>query len=164
MRSTLLPAVAVLAVAGCSAPSPDPGAATTRSPQASATVPATGDPALTATRISFTASDAYVVVHLEDNPTSRDLLTRLPLTLEFEEFSGREKISYLTELLTTDGSPGSAPRDGTLVYYKPWGNLGFYYNATGGHDDNLITLGTVESGMDRLDRLEQGPVTVIPQP
>lgn len=156
MRSTLLPAVAALAVAGCSAPSPNPGAAMSRAPQSS--------PAVTAARISFTAGQAQVVVRVEDNPTSRDLLARLPLTLEFQEFSGREKISYLTEPLTTGGSPGSAPRDGTLIYYKPWGNLGFYYNATGGHDDNLITLGTVESGMDRFEGLERGPVTVTPLP
>lgn len=43
---------------------------------------------------------------------------------------------------------------------KPWGNLGFYYDASGSHDDNLIPLGTVESGMDQLDRLQQGQVTV----
>lgn len=153
MRSTLLPAVAALAVAGCSATATAP-----------VSVPTTGDPAVTAARISFTAGHAQVVVRVEDNPTSRDLLARLPLTLEFQEFSGREKISYLTEPLTTGGSPGSAPRDGTLIYYKPWGNLGFYYNATGGHDDNLITLGTVESGMDRLEGLERGPVTVTPLP
>ena len=117
---------------------------------------------MTAARISFTAGDTQVVVRVEDNPTSRDLLAKLPLTLEFEEFGGREKISYLAAPLATHGSPGSAPGDGTLVYYKPWGNLGFYYNATGGHDDNLITLGTVESGMDGLDRIERSPVTVTP--
>ncbi|WP_143175348.1 cyclophilin-like fold protein [Cryptosporangium aurantiacum] len=108
----------------------------------------------------FSSGGAEVVVRMNDNPTSRDLLSKLPLTLTFEEFGGREKISYLPERLTTEGSPGSAPRNGTLIYYKPWGNLGFYYNATGGVDDNLITLGTVEAGMDRLDRLEQGQVTV----
>lgn len=37
------------------------------------------------------------------------------------------------------------------------GSPGFYCNASGGHDDNLITLRTVESGMDQLDRLAQGP-------
>jgi hypothetical protein len=68
-------------------------------------------------------------------------------------------MSYLPARLTTDGSPGSAPTNGTLIYYKPWGNLAFYYNASGGHDDSLITLGTVESAKDQLDRLTQDTVT-----
>ncbi|MFU8874582.1 cyclophilin-like fold protein [Micromonospora sp. SL4-19] len=113
-------------------------------------------------RIRFTTGDISIVVRLADNPTSRDLVSRLPLALTFEEFAGREKISYLPHRLDTDGSPGSTPSNGTLIYYKPWGNLGFYYNATGGHDDNLIPLGTVETGMDQLDRLEQGQITVEP--
>lgn len=112
------------------------------------------------TRVRFTAGNTEVVVRLNDNPTSRDLVSRLPLTVRFEEFGGREKISYLPERLNTEGAPGSTPQNDSLIYYKPWGNLGFYYNATGGHDDNLILLGTVESGMDRLDGLEQAPVTI----
>lgn len=35
-------------------------------------------PAVTAARISFTAGDAQVVVHVEDNLTIRDLPARLP--------------------------------------------------------------------------------------
>jgi hypothetical protein len=48
----------------------------------------------------------------------------------------------------------------TSFYYKPWGNLGFLHNAGGGHDDNVISIGTIESGMDQLNRLERGQVTV----
>ena len=115
---------------------------------------------MSTTRVRFRASSATVVVSLIASPTSRDLVSKLPLTLTFEDFAGKEKISYLPTRLAADGSPGSAPTNGTLIYYTPWGNLGFYDNASGGHDDNLITLGTVESGADQLDRLVQGPVTV----
>ncbi|MCP2323935.1 hypothetical protein HDA40_002442 [Hamadaea flava] len=115
---------------------------------------------MSAARIRFTTGEASIVVQLADNPTSRDLVAQLPLTLTFEEFAGREKISYLPRRLATDGSAGSAPANGTLIYYKPWGNLGFYYRAAGGHDANLIPLGTVETGLDQLNRLEHGPVTV----
>ncbi|MFG2039069.1 cyclophilin-like fold protein [Dactylosporangium sp. NPDC048998] len=115
---------------------------------------------MSTTRVRFRTGSATVVVGLIDSPTSRDLVSKLPLSLTFEDFAGKEKISYLPARLATDGSPGSAPTNGTLIYYKPWGNLGLFYNASGGHDDNLITLGTVESGMDQLDRLGQGTVTV----
>jgi hypothetical protein len=44
----------------------------------------------------------------------------------------------------------------------PWGNLGFFYNAdpTGDVSDDVITIGKVESGIDQLNRLERGDVTV----
>jgi len=115
-----------------------------------------------ATRVRFSTGEAEIVVRLADNPTSRDFVSKLPLTLTFEEFAGKEKISYLPERLTTEGSPGSAPRNGQLIYFAPWGNLGFFYNADPGAavDDRVITIGTVESGMDQLTRLETGQVTV----
>lgn len=111
-------------------------------------------------QVRFSIGDAEIVIRVADNPTSRDFVSKLPLTLTFEDFVGKEKISYLPERLSTDGSPGSAPRNGDLIYYKPWGNLGFVYNADGGHDDNVITVGRVESGMEHLNRIEEGQVTV----
>ena len=80
----------------------------------------------------------------EDNPTTRDFLSLLPLTIAFEEFNGREKIGYLPRELDIDGSPGHDPEDGDLIYFAPWGNLGFYYNTEGiEHDDRVIHLGTL---------------------
>ena len=32
---------------------------------------------------------------MADNPVTRDFLSMLPLTLEFEDLAGNEKISYL---------------------------------------------------------------------
>ncbi|MFJ8581783.1 cyclophilin-like fold protein [Micromonospora sp. NPDC093277] len=113
-----------------------------------------------ATQVRFVTDGTEIGVRIADNPTSRDFISKLPLRLRFEEFAGKEKISYLPERLTTDGSPGSAPQNGNLIYYVPWGNLGFFYNADGGHDDNVITIGRVESGVEQLDRLERGEVTV----
>ena len=116
---------------------------------------------MNATRVRFSAGDAEIIIRITDNPTSRDLLSKLPLTLTFEEFAGREKISYLPQRLTTDGSPGHASRNGDLIYYVPWGNLGLFYNADGGGPSNdVIAIGTVESGMQHINRLEQGQVTV----
>lgn len=97
----------------------------------------------------------------EDNPTTRDFLTMLPLTLSFEEFNGREKISYLPRDLDTTGSPGHDPNDGDLIYYSPWGNIGFYYNADGiGYSDQVIHLGTYNTSLEQITRLEGNDVTV----
>ncbi|WP_084963395.1 cyclophilin-like fold protein [Thermoactinospora rubra] len=96
-----------------------------------------------------------------DNATTRDFLSMLPLTLTLEEFSGREKIGYLPRRLDTTGSPGSDPEDGDLIYFVPWGNIGFYYNSAGiGHSAQVIHLGTYRASTEQLDRLQGGYVTV----
>ncbi|GAA3778281.1 hypothetical protein GCM10022225_77750 [Plantactinospora mayteni] len=84
----------------------------------------------------------------------------LPLTLEFEDFAGKEKISHLPRKLATDGSTGSAPANGDLIYYVPWGNLGFFYNSDETYSDQVIMIGTIETGHERLNDLATGPVSV----
>lgn len=113
------------------------------------------------TVVRFTSSSTSVDVTIgEDNPTVRDLLSRLPLTLVFEEYAGREKISYFDPKLDVQGSPGSDPEEGDLIYFVPWGNLGFYYNASGiDYSDLTIHLGTYDASLEQLEQLE-GEVTV----
>jgi hypothetical protein len=111
-------------------------------------------------RFSSPTIDVDVTV-AGDTPTIRDFLSVLPLTIGFEEFNGREKISYLPRPLHTSASAGHDPEDGDLIYYVPWGNLGFYYNADGiGHDDNVIHIGTYNATPADLAGLETGDVTV----
>jgi hypothetical protein len=97
----------------------------------------------------------------EDNPTVRDFLSLLPATMTLEEFNGREKIGYFARQLTVDGSPGSDPEDGDLIYYAPWGNLGFYYNTSGvGFSDQTIHIGTYDATLEQLEALLSAPVTI----
>lgn len=114
------------------------------------------------TIVRFTSEQTTVDVTIgEDNPTVRDFLSLLPVETVFEEFNGREKITYLDRDLTTDGSPGSDPADGDLIYFAPWGNLGFYYNADGiGYSDATIHIGTYAASADQLALLEGGPVRI----
>jgi hypothetical protein len=120
-------------------------------------------PGMGATRVRFAVGDAEIIVRIADNPTSRDFVSMLPLTLEFDDFNAMEKISYLPRELTTEGSTGRAPANGDLIYFVPWGNLGFFYNAArrdASYDDRVIPIGTIETGDEFLDELETGPVRV----
>jgi hypothetical protein len=115
------------------------------------------------TRVRFTVGDAEIIVRIADNPTSRDFVSMLPLTLEFEDFNNMEKISDLPRDLTIEGSTGSPPANGDLIYFVPWGNLGFFYDAErrdASYDDRVIPIGTIETGDELLDELETGPVRV----
>ncbi len=109
-------------------------------------------------------SNAAISVELtigEDNPTVRDFLSLLPVTMTLEEFNGREKIGYFARELTVEGSPGSDPEDGDLIYFAPWGNLGFYYNTSGiGHSDQTIHIGTYNATLEQLEALSREPVTI----
>ena len=124
------------------------------------TVAAPPSPDSGETRVRFTVGDVQILLLITDNPTSRDFVSTLPLTLEFQEFAGNEKISYLPRELTTEGSPGTEPVTGDLIYYVPWGNLGFFYNDGGSYSDQVIPIGTVESGLELLNELETGLVHV----
>jgi hypothetical protein len=141
---------------------------TTSSPTASV-VPASSapdvGPATTVadgTTVRFASGDVAVDVTITaDTSTTRDFLSLLPLTMTFEDFNEREKISYLPRELDTAGSPGHDSDDGDLIYFVPWGNLGFYYNTDGiGFSDQVIHIGTFDATLDQLERLETGNVTV----
>lgn len=109
-------------------------------------------------------SNAAISVELtigEDNPTVRDFLSLLPVTMTLEEFNGREKIGYFARELTVEGSPGSDPEDGDLIYFAPWGNLGFYYNTSGiGYSDQTIHIGRYDATLEQLETLSGEPVTI----
>ena len=114
----------------------------------------------TVVRFSNGATSVEVTIG-QDNPAVRDFLAMLPLTLTLEEFAGKEKIAYLPRELAHGGSPGSDPEDGDLIYYIPWGNLGFYYDASGiGYSDQTIHIGTYNASREQLAQLAGQAVTV----
>lgn len=167
-----LVAAAITACSPLASPAPPTSSATpaataaapAESPSAWASVPAPADePAqIVGTVVRFTSDRTSVDVTVgEDSPGVRDFLSLLPTQLTFEEFAGREKISYLPRELVYDGSPGSDPKDGDLIYFTSWGNLGFYYNADGiGFSDATLHIGTYVATEEQLSLLEGGPVTV----
>lgn len=137
-------------------------------PQPSATSTATAAPEqeipdqVVGTIVRFTSDRTSVDVTIgEDSPGVRDFLSMLPLELTVEEFAGAEKIAYLPRELNYEGSPGSDPEDGDLIYYTSWGNLGFYYDATGiAYSDATLHLGNYSATEEQLSLLEGSPVTI----
>ena len=114
------------------------------------------------TVVRFSAGSTFVDLTIgEDNPTVRDFLSLLPLTMTIEEYAGREKIGYFERKLATEGSPGSDPEDGDLIYFVPWGNIGFYYNTAGvGFSNQTVHIGKYDASPEQLQQLEGKPVSV----
>ncbi|WP_348788888.1 cyclophilin-like fold protein [Leifsonia sp. NPDC080035] len=139
------------------APTSDASAVPTGAPSALPASPKTVDDGVVGTVIRFAAQGGHVDVTIDrDSPAVRDFVSMLPLTLDMRDFSGSEKIGYLPRRLDTTGSPGSEPRNGDFSYYKPWGNIIFYYDAPSGFSDDVLHLGTFTATPDELAVLE-GP-------
>lgn len=93
-------------------------------------------------------------MELNDNPTSRDLVSMLPLTLKFSDYNGIEKIAYPPRKLSTANAPfGLTPSTGDFALYAPWGNLVAYYRGFR-HSSDLVPLGRFTSGIRQLERMD----------
>jgi hypothetical protein len=104
-------------------------------------------------RIVFEQQEA--VVEIFASPAGRDFMSLLPLTLDFKDYAGVEKIANLPRRLVTDGSPSPREMTGDFTYYAPWGNLAVFYQGFGS-DGQLIVLGRIMSGKDALARMTKG--------
>ncbi len=115
---------------------------------------------LHAPKIRIVFSRQEVIVKMLDNPASRDFLSLLPLTLEFSDYAGAEKIASLPRRLRTDNTPTPRDATGDFTYYAPWGNLAVFYKGSGS-DGQLYVLGRIESGKEKLGTLSQNITATI---
>ena len=101
-------------------------------------------------RIRLRFADQDFTYRLIDNPTTRDLISLLPLDLTIEDFSTNEKLAHLPRRLDEGGLADYADEaPGDLCYFRGWGNLAFFH---GDYDyrGDLIRLGRIEGGVAPL--------------
>lgn len=111
-------------------------------------------------RLRFIFADQNFTATLEDNPSTRDLVSLLPLDLTISDYSTNEKIAYLPRKLTEESSGqfgGEAVGD--LCYYAPWGNLALFYGPYR-WSRGLIRLGRLEEGAKPLTVRGEHPLHV----
>jgi Uncharacterized conserved protein len=115
------------------------------------------------TKIKIRIMDKELIAVMEDNPTTKDFLNMLPLTMSFKDFSGAEKISYPPNKLSTEKAPeGYTPKKGDIACYSPWGNIAVFYKDRE-YASGLIYMGHIESGMEVIEGLNadfNGEVTI----
>jgi hypothetical protein len=101
-------------------------------------------------KIRVTINGTAFTGALSDNPTAKDFLSLLPLTVTLKDYAATEKITYLPRKLATANSPaGSKPTVGDIAYYAPWGNLAIFYRDAA-YARGLVPLGRLESGIEAL--------------
>jgi hypothetical protein len=113
------------------------------------------------TPIRITVGTTVLTGRLHDNPTARDLLTQLPLTLAFRDLNGVEKIARLLRALTMKGVPaGDDPEIRDIGYYAPTRNLVLYYGDVG-YWNGIVRIGRYDGNTESMQGLEDGAVVTI---
>ncbi|MGG3268152.1 cyclophilin-like fold protein [Priestia aryabhattai] len=110
---------------------------------------------ISATRIKLTFNDKEVLINMYDNPASKDFLAQLPLTVTFEDYIGKEKVSILQKRLSIDDvQAGDLSKKGDFAYYAPWGNVAIFYKGLEDATNDLIILGQIESGKENVENVD----------
>jgi hypothetical protein len=103
-------------------------------------------------KIRIDVGGTVITATLDDNETSRDFASLLPLTLTLTDYAATEKISDLPRRLSTEGAPaGTDPSVGDIAFYAPWGNLALFYRDAP-YAPGLVRLGRIDGTVDALRR------------
>ncbi len=114
-------------------------------------------------KIKLVWDNSEVVIALENNKTTEDFVSKLPIKAKIEDYNSTEKISRFSDEIYKDTeAAGLKPSVGDVALYAPWGNLSIFYKGWS-YSDDLIPIGHIESGLDALtDMSEDFEVTIEP--
>ena len=101
-------------------------------------------------KLNIIIGNQTLTAALYDNPTVKDFISRLPLTVDLADYSNAEKIFTPSPRLTTEDSPaGMNPKAGDIALFAPWGNIAIFYRG-GTASNSLIPVGHIESDLTPL--------------
>lgn len=104
-------------------------------------------------RVKFTWSGGEAVAELNGSASAESLWAMLPVTVDFDDFNGVERIAYTEKELSAEGASESCtPEAGTLALYAPWGNLSVFYKPFR-ESRGLVPLGRFVEGADKISTL-----------
>jgi len=98
-------------------------------------------------KIKITIDGNVFNATLNDSEAASDFASLFHLTLSLNDYANTEKVSDLSQRLSTAGSPaGCSAKVGDITYYSPWGNLAIFYRSFG-YAGGLIKLGEINGDM-----------------
>lgn len=104
-------------------------------------------------------NNGTVVFELNCSKAADDLWKQLPLETEVGNFSNNEKIFYPEKGLDTSDAPLAEGGEGTLAYYRPWGNVVMFYGNFS-PNTSLYGLGRAVGGSELISALS-GAVSIV---
>ena len=82
-------------------------------------------------KINVNVSGKTVTATLMDNPTAKDFVSLLPLTMSMKDLFGREKFGHLQKALSEKGPRTNTYEVGDIAYWSPAHDLAIYYHHDG---------------------------------
>ena len=82
-------------------------------------------------KININVSGETVTATLMDNPTAKDFVSLLPLSMSMKDLFGREKFGQLQKALSGKGPRTNAYEVGDIAYWSPAHDLAIYYHHDG---------------------------------
>jgi hypothetical protein len=100
-------------------------------------------------KIRFVTGHTTVAATLDDNGTTKDFASLLPLELELNDLFAREKSGQLPRALFEDGQRTHTYAVGDIVYWPPGPHVAVFYRQDGRTvASGMIRLGVVDAGVD----------------
>lgn len=103
-------------------------------------------------KIQIKVANKSIIFELNNSQASKDLYAQLPLTIDVEDYGGKEKIFYPPHKLNTSNTPKANAKAGSLSYYAPWGDVVMFYKNFGSAS-GLYDLGKAVSGAEHIEQL-----------
>lgn len=118
-----------------------------------------------ALKINLTVDGKTVTATLIDNSASRDLVSRLPLEINLDDFNNTtEKIFYPKPSLNlNEKKNGMAPVPGDITIYELWQNVAIFCKSFS-YSDDLIKIGHIDGdGIELFKKKGKVKVTISKQ-
>lgn len=105
-------------------------------------------------RITLTTGNTVITADLKDNPTTRDFVKSLPVTMTMTRWGEREYYGKTDERLSDNSPSQNGFADGDVAYYVPGSSFAVFFNSRINPDiSNLIIMGKVTSDLAVFDDL-----------
>lgn len=105
-------------------------------------------------RIMMTAGTTVITAELRDNPTTRDFVASLPVTMPMTRWGEREYYGKVGKRLSDKGPQQNGFEDGDVAYYVPGGSFAVFFNNKVNPDiSHLIVMGKITSDLSVFDSL-----------
>ena len=109
-------------------------------------------------RIKISVGEQIFYANLENNPSTQELIKKLPLEVEMTELNGNEKYYKFAENLPSDDKKISEIREGDLMLYGSSYLVIFYKNFSTSY--SYTRLGKIENPANLSEILGDGNIRV----
>ena len=101
-------------------------------------------------KINITVSGKTLTATAMDNPTAKDFVSLLPLTMSMEDLFKREKFGHLQKALSEKGPRKNTYEVGDIAYWSPARDLAIYYHQDGESipAPGIIPIARINGGME----------------